>query len=239
MSSFADFTTKLQDTLQLAVKLGEEVKTLVISTNEMEHYFNSTNTTGSEWETFTTISKKVTNLSSEAVQLAERASDEIHIAFIGTINAGKTTLINRLLQADVLPVMNGETTFCNVAISGTAEKQMIAIERKSGEILPADSLKELLNVLKAKPEREKFGIEPNSVIDVKSPKEGCRALVENVVLYDTPGIGHRKETDDAVVDLCKKVDVIVAVMDTHSPSLRIVSGNKLIRARAASAAKSF
>ena len=47
--------------------------------------------------------------------------------------------------------------------------------------------------------------------------------MENVVLYDTPGIGERKATDDAVTELCKFVDVIVAVMDIHSPSLRTVS----------------
>ena len=223
--AFADFTPKIRNTLQLAVNLGEVFKTLATSRNEMEDYLDNTNTKGWEWEAFKTFSEKVTNLCGDALQLIERKQDEIHIAFIGTINAGKTTLINCLLQKDVLPVMNGETTFCSVAISGTADKQMIATERKSGKILPADSLKELLNILKAKSERESLGIKPNSVIDVKSPKEGCRALVENVVLYDTPGIGHRKETNDAVVDLCKKVDAVVAVMDIHSPSLITVSEN--------------
>lgn len=225
MSSRADFTEKLQDTLQLTTKLGQGIKTLVTSINEIEDYFN-TNTTVREWEAFMTISKKVANLCSEADQLAERANDKLHVAFIGPINAGKTTLINCLVHSDVLPVMDGETTFCSVAISGTLGNEMIATERKSGKRLKADSLKELLNILKAKSERKRLGIEPNSVIDIRSPTAECRALAENVVLYDTPGIGHRPETDDAVVDLCKKADVVVAVMDIHSPSLRTVSENK-------------
>lgn len=226
MSSFADFTPKIRDTMQLGVKLLKEAKTLATSRNKMEDYFHITNTTGKEWEAFKTFSKKVTNLCDDAIHLAGREEDKIHIAFIGTINAGKTTLINRLLQEDVLPVMNGETTFCSVAISGTSDKKITATERKSGKTLQVDNLMGLLDVLKAKPERERLGIEPNSVIDVQSPKEGCKALVEHVVLYDTPGIGHRPQTDDAVVDLCKNVDVVVAVMDIHSPSLRVVSENK-------------
>lgn len=46
------------------------------------------------------------------------------------------------------------------------------------------------------------------------------------MLYDTPGIGERKDTDDAVIDLCKTVDVIIAVMDIHSPTLRTVRENE-------------
>lgn len=78
-----------------------------------------------------------------------------------------------------------------------------AVLRSSGKALEITEFGQLLHVLKAKEQREILGITPASIVDVKWPTARCKALVENVVLYDTPGIGERKATDDVVIELCQ------------------------------------
>ncbi|PFX15412.1 putative ATP-dependent RNA helicase DDX58 [Stylophora pistillata] len=78
-----------------------------------------------------------------------------------------------------------------------------AVLRSSGKVREITEFRQLLHVLKAKEQREILGITPASVVDVKWPTVRCKALVENVVLYDTQGIGERKATDDVVIELCQ------------------------------------
>lgn len=224
MSTFAAFESEIKDVRDVAKDLGSKMEKLKGSRDALQSYLSENNTTGRELNTFQEYHHKVTKLSKDASQIAEKASSKLQIAFVGTVSAGKSLLINTLLHDDILPVNKAETTFCSVAISGTTKSKWSARVRDSSEILePRQNLKQLLNFLKGKDEKKTFKIEPSSVIDVEWPTKNCRAVVESVVLYDTPGIGQRDETDDAVIRLCKKVDAIVAVMNIHSPSLKIVS----------------
>ena len=220
---FANFTPRIQQIKITREQLEGSVNTLIETRNELRGFLDTECATASEWQDFEKVSKRVDQLSGCAVQLTERANSRLQIAFVGSVGAGKSTLINTLLGEDIMPVTRAETTFCNVAITGTSNSQWKAVVRQSGKTLANTEFKQLLHVLKAREQRERFGITPSSVIDVHWPSVRCKALVESVVLYDTPGIGERKATDDAVIDLCKTVDVIVAVMDIHSPTLRTVS----------------
>ena len=219
---FASFTPRIQEIKLTRQQLQQSVNTLIETRNELCSFLDDECTTSNEWQDFQRVSKRVDQLSACALQLTERANSKLQIAFVGSVSGGKSTLINTLLGDTIMPVTRGETSFCNVAITGTPNDQWKAVERRSGKTLEIAEFKQLLHVLKAKEQRERLRITPSSVIDVQWPSRRCKALVESVVLYDTPGIGERKATDDAVTDLCKTVDVIVAVMDIHSPTLRTV-----------------
>ena len=195
--------------------------------DELRRFLNEECVTASEWQDFEKASERVDQLNASAIQLTERANSKLQIAFVGSVGAGKSTLINALLGEDIMPVTRAETTFCSVAVTGSSSNRWTAVERSTGRALEIIEFRQLLHVLKARAQRERLGITPSSIIDVNWPSSQCKALVESVVLYDTPGIGERKTTDDAVIELCKFVDVIVAVMDIHSPTLRTVSNQLL------------
>lgn len=223
---FANFTPRVHDLKRTREQLERSLNLLIETRNELRSFLDDESTTSKEWRDFQMVSERVDQLNVSAVQLTERANSKLQIAFVGSVSAGKSTLINTLLGENIMPVTRGETSFCNVAISGTMDDQWKAIDRRSGKTLDITEFKQLLHVLKAKDKRERLGITPSSIIDVKWPSSRAKALVESVVLYDTPGIGERKDTDDAVIDLCKTVDVIIAVMDIHSPTLRTVRENE-------------
>ncbi|XP_073244290.1 uncharacterized protein [Porites lutea] len=219
---FANFTPRVDQLKRTREQLERSLNLLIETRNDLRSFLDDECTTSEEWRDFQMVSERVDQLNASAVQLTERANSKLQIAFVGSVSAGKSTLINTLLGENIMPVTRGETSFCNVAISGTMDDQWKAIDRRSGKTLDITEFKQLLHVLKAKDKRERLGITPSSIIDVKWPSSRAKALVESVVLYDTPGIGERKDTDDAVIDLCKTVDVIIAVMDIHSPTLRTI-----------------
>ena len=220
---FAQFAPRIRQIKLTREQLKHLVNNLTETRDDFRRLFDDECATSNEWQDFETVSNGIDQLNASAIQLSERAENKMQIAFVGSVGAGKSTLINALLGENIMPVTRAETTFCNVAVTGSSSDGWTAVVRGSGKALEIPEFRQLLHVLKAKEQREILGITPASVIDVKWPTARCKALVENVVLYDTPGIGERKPTDDAVIELCKFVDVIVAVMDVHSPSLRTVS----------------
>lgn len=222
---FANFTPRIRQIKLTREQLQRSVITLTETRDDLRRFLDEECATSNEWQDFETVSERVDQLNASAIQLTERAESKLQIAFVGSVGAGKSTLINALLGEDIMPVTRAETTFCNVAVTGSSSNEWTAVERSTGRALEITEFRQLLHVLKAREQRETLGLTPSSVIDVKWPTARCKALVENVVLYDTPGIGERKATDDAVIELCKFVDVIVAVMDIHSPTLRTVSNH--------------
>ena len=225
MAAFAGYDSEIINIRKVVQDLGSAMKELRGSRDELQSHLNEKDTTGREFKNFQESDHKVTKLSKDASQIAKKTNSKLQIAFVGTISAGKSSVINTLLHSNILPVAKAETTFCSVAITGTADSDWEAHVRgtdgpsKSNE----QDLKQLLEFLKGDEEKKKFNIEASSVIDVQWPMKDCTALVESVKLYDTPGIGQRDETNDAVVTLCREVDVIVAVMNILSPNLQIVS----------------
>ena len=225
---FANFTPRIQQIRLLREQLQGSVSNLIETRDELRRFLNEQCATSREWQDFERVCERVDKLNASAIQLTERANSKLQIAFVGSVGAGKSTLINALLGEDIMPVTRAETTFCIVAVTGCSGNHWTAVERSTGRALEITEFRQLLHVLKARAQRERLGVTPSSIIDINWPSSRCKALVESVVLYDTPGIGERKATDDAVIELCKFVDVIVAVMDIHSPTLRTVS-NQLLK----------
>ena len=74
--------------------------------------------------------------------------------------------------------------------------------------------------------REKLNITAKSAIQLNWPKRECKTLPENIVLYDTPGFGEDSEVLEVLKKSCKTADILVAVMETKTPSLQRVSKGK-------------
>ena len=72
-------------------------------------------------------------------------------------------------------------------------------------------------------ERSDLNINEGSVVSVGWPKKFSRQLPEKVVLVDSPSYGETENCDQIVKNSCQKADIIVAVMDSMSPSIKHVS----------------
>ena len=65
--------------------------------------------------------------------------------------------------------------------------------------------------------------EKKGIGQINWPASKCKKLPRNVILCDTPGFGENDEDMELVTQTCKKADIIVAVMDSMSPSRGRVS----------------
>ncbi|KAL9989161.1 hypothetical protein ACROYT_G003678 [Oculina patagonica] len=128
--------------------------------------------------------------------LQEQATDQLVIKFVGSVNSGKSSLINALLREDCLPTTCGESTMCLFKIC-TTEEERWSVQRDGG--------------------KKRYGDHVNW------PQKLCKTLPENVVLYDTPGFGEEIKVEQVVKNTCQTADIIVAVMDIMSPQLVAVS----------------
>ena len=107
------------------------------------------------------------------------------------------------------------------------------------EIIGEDGSKEILSVgtddktvsnllnkmscRKNEQRREEKGIDRRTILRVNWPLNQCKTLPRNVVLCDTPGLGENDEDDELTTQRGEKADIIVAVMDSMSPTSGRVS----------------
>lgn len=160
-------------------------------------------------------------------ELEKALSKNVNIAFLGRTSGGKSSLINALLRVKRLPVDTLTTTMCTFKVRPTPAKEWSVIEMNRGEDLLNKGNQEEVDKLLSFftdddyiEKRKELNITFESVIQVNWPRNLCN-LPENIILIDTPGIEESDDCDQVVIDLCKKADIIVAVMDLTSPSLKI------------------
>lgn len=160
-------------------------------------------------------------------ELEKALSKNVNIAFVGRTSGGKSSLINALLRVKRLPVDTLTATMCTFKVRPTPAKEWSVIEMNRGEDLlnkgnqeEVDKLLSLFTDDDYIEKRKELNITFESVIQVNWPRNLCN-LPENIILIDTPGIEESDDCDQVVIDLCKKADIIVAVMDLTSPSLKI------------------
>lgn len=140
-------------------------------------------------------------LAGKVEQLAEKCrSGKLHIAFCGHFSAGKSTLINRLCGASLLPTSPIPTSANIVQIAnGEAEEAVLRLQDGSEKRV---NIEEAAEYAKREEVREVELIAPISWL-------GQRGL-----LLDTPGVdstdeAHRQATESAL----HLADVVVFVMD--------------------------
>ena len=180
------------------------------------------------------LCQKLTKAMTELRNVREKlASKDIVIEFVGTTNSGKSSVINALLRERRVPVGFMQTTMCSIRVRVTENREW-SVEKigKDGEkkllseAIEEKALENLLSKmsgLKNEKLRKEEGIDLHTTVQINWPKEKYRKLPENVILCDTPGFGESEEDIQLVTERCKKADIIVAVMDSTSPSREIVS----------------
>ena len=156
-------------------------------------------------------------------------SKDVTVVFVGKTNSGKSSLINALLRDDRLPVGEGTTTMCTIQVRPTPDKLWSVIDTVSGTILSdkmdKEAVKRYLDALvtdETEEQMKKENITSKSIVQVNWPSDLCN-LPEDIVLVDTPGVGEIEDFEQVVADSFKIADLIVAVINLDSPSMKDVS----------------
>lgn len=108
---FANFTPRIRQIRLIREHLEGSVSSLIETRDELRRFLNEQSATASEWKDFKSASERVDNLNVSATQLKKRVNSKLQIAFVGSVGAGKSTMINALLGQDIMPVTRAETTF--------------------------------------------------------------------------------------------------------------------------------
>ena len=165
-------------------------------------------------------------------KVQEEATEKLVIEFVGAVDSGKSSLINALLREDRLPTACGESTVCSFKIVTTEEEEWsLQLDEKTKKKSEKDleEIKQLCSKMcnsENRARREELKITAESVLQLNWPEKLCKKLPENVVLYDTPGFGEDSEVFDILKKSCETADILVAVMETKTPSLEKVSKGK-------------
>ena len=157
-------------------------------------------------------------------ELKKALPEDVTIVFVGCTSSGKSSVINALLRDSRLPVDKIQTTMCRIQVRITADEEWSVVRIGCEEPLPdmnQEALNALLSKMSGESEREKLGIDSRSVIQVNWPRSLC-SLPENIILIDTPGFKEDDDGDEVVFDSCKEAEILVAVMDCMSPSIKNV-----------------
>ena len=161
-------------------------------------------------------------------ELKKVLSEDVAILFVGRTSSGKSSLINALLQDRRLPVSKVQTTMCKIQVRPTTDKEWsvvkIGCEKPLSDQKSKEDVKALLSKMSGKSkteERKKLTINSQSVIQVNWPRHLC-TLPENIVLIDTAGFKEDHDGDKVILESCEKADILVAVMDCMSPSIKDV-----------------
>lgn len=140
--------------------------------------------------------------------------NQMKVAFFGRTSNGKSTVINAILQDDVLPRGYGHTTGCFLQVQGIQEddsyieicsKNDMQVARK-----PIDSVNQIANALKSK------NIDHSALVKVYWPIKRCALLKHDVVLVDSPGVNLDKKLDIWIDEYCHDADVFVLVSNAEN-----------------------
>ena len=174
------------------------------------------------------IEEQLQQIQEDLERIQKKTSDEVVIEFVGATSSGKSTLINALTREERLPAGFAETTMCLIEVYTTDDEEWSV--KVNGETLSdrkdKEGIRDLLTAMSkedVRKERSDLNINEGSVVRVGWPKKFSRRLPQNVVLVDSPGYGEDENCDQIVKNSCQKADIIVAVMDSMSPSKAHVS----------------
>lgn len=154
-------------------------------------------------------------------------ADRFHLVVVGEFNHGKTTFVNALLGASILPVGVTPTTavihHLEYAESPSAEVVYSSGQRSD---LPFDQVKSF--TVGAEREREVVG-EEVKYLEVRYPAELLR---ERIVLVDTPGVNDLSlQRADITYSYIPRSDAVLFLLDAGQPlkeSERVFLQEKLL-----------
>jgi hypothetical protein len=126
------------------------------------------------------------------------------LVVVGEFNAGKSTLINRLLGVDVLPTDVLPAT-ARPALIQHGERPWMVLNRRGGlqDLRSLDELRSYGN--KADPSHDTLGMAEIASLDVFLPNP----LLKEVRLLDTPGISDLEQDHDLTLSAVSDADAVV------------------------------
>eukprot|EP00050_Salpingoeca_kvevrii_P007692 m.297884 g.297884 ORF g.297884 m.297884 type:complete len:822 (-) comp13728_c0_seq1:124-2589(-) len=145
------------------------------------------------------------------------------VVFIGRTSNGKSTTINAMLHAKILPSGIGHTTNCFCQLVGTSEDTPFLTTPHSDERQSIDDVKQLAHALY--PE-EALGAD--SILTLAWPQNKCQLLSDDVVILDSPGLDISENFDSWIDQHCTDADVFVLVANAES-TLNVTEKNFFFR----------
>jgi hypothetical protein len=191
-----------------------------------------TKMTGTNFSSFTNYKQTVIELTSDLKKLREfgeklklegnvsaindvlkrLTEDTFNVAIVGEFKRGKSTLINALLEKDVLPtdVVPTTATLNKVTYSVTP---FVRIEYNDGKTEDIDIDKLNDYVTKLTPESEKIA-KTVKVATVYYPVNYCK---NGVTIIDTPGLNDDEAMTNVTLSVLPQIDAAIMVMMAGSP----------------------
>jgi GTP-binding protein EngB required for normal cell division len=152
-------------------------------------------------------------LAAEAATLRDRLSTgQFHLAVLGQFKRGKSTLINALLGAEILPYGVLPVTLVPVFLrfGSQPDLEIHYQNRRGAEHYPLDRLGEFVNEANNPENRKNV-----SRVELFYPVD---LLQSGVVLIDTPGVGSTlQHNTDTTLDFLPRCDAAIVVLSADPP----------------------
>lgn len=161
------------------------------------------------------IAGQIGNSGAESVvtALLERMdSDAFHVMVVGDFNRGKSTFVNALLGAQVLPVKATPATAVITEVK-FGEPPAARLWRE-GTAVPETVHPEELTTLITVNSKERDQRNPFVKAEVIWPLELCR---HNVVLIDSPGLNEHANRDEITLAHLRKADAVIFLQHAIAP----------------------
>ena len=224
------------ETLRIVIQEAEDDRKNLQNLKEFIHelyktyldHLSQEKGTPDEYKSVEYIEGQLQEIQGDLERIQKKAYSKVVIEFVGATSSGKSTLINALTGEERLPTGFAETTMCLIEIYTTDDEEwsVKVNDKMLSDVKDMEGIRDLLTAISkedVRNERRDLNINEGSVVRVGWPKKRSKKLPENVVLVDSPGYGETKNCDQIVKDSCQKADIIVAVMDSMSPSIKHVS----------------
>ncbi|XP_072013049.1 mitofusin-2-like [Amphiura filiformis] len=133
--------------------------------------------------------------------------DKMKAVVFGCTSSGKSTLINAMLDDDVLPTSMGVCSSCLVQIEGCDGEDSFLT-------LPDGTQRSVQDLEELGSELEDIHLGAGETAIVYWPKSKCELLSNDIQIVDRPGISSNPEVDKIVNDKCSDADVHIFVVDS-------------------------
>ncbi|VDK78247.1 unnamed protein product [Onchocerca ochengi] len=141
--------------------------------------------------------------------------DTMKVVFFGRTSNGKSSVINAMLHAKVLPQGMGHTTCCFLQVVGSPDDQKFVLNEDSSERMDIEQLQRLGHAMSDN-NVSLSAMGQDSLLRVFYPKSASRLLQNDVVIVDSPGVDLSPEFDSWIDKHCMDADVFVLVCNAES-----------------------